>query len=111
LIEHAKLFAMAVKYHVDGLCDLAAAKFKAAATSHWEHVDFVTAISIVHSSTGEEITQLRAIVADTLHYYFDDLQANVQIEKLIRSTAELSHALLMRSRENIQQLRSDPVAS
>jgi hypothetical protein len=111
LVEHAKIFAMAVKYRVDGLCDLAAAKFKDAATSHWGHVDFVTAIPIVHSSTGEEITQLRAIVADVLHDHFDDLQANTQIEKLVRSTPELSYALFMRSRKNHQQPGSYPVAS
>jgi hypothetical protein len=111
LVEHAKVFAMAVKYRVDGLYDLAAANFKAAATSHWDHVDFMTAISIVHSSTGEEITQLRTIVADTLYDHFDVLQTKVQIEKLVRSTAELSHALMMRGREKNQNFHSDPLAS
>ena len=44
IIKHAKVFAIAVKYQIDGLRDLAASKCRDAATAHWDYDDFVHSI-------------------------------------------------------------------
>lgn len=74
IIEHVKVFAIAVKYQIHGLRGLAASKFKDAATAYWKHDDFVEAIYIIYSSTAEEDTQLRDIVTEILHQHFEDLE-------------------------------------
>jgi hypothetical protein len=61
LIEHAKLFAMAVKYHVDALRDLAAQKFKNEVEQHWNHEGLAHAIHLIYTTTADEVTQLREV--------------------------------------------------
>jgi hypothetical protein len=105
IVEHAKAFAMGVKYRVAGLCDLAAAKFKEAATVHWENPNFTCAVSVVHHSTSEEVTQLRDIVADILHAHTNVFKKDEQIEQLVYSIAGLAPALLKRSRHEAERTR------
>jgi hypothetical protein len=54
LIEHAKLFAMAVTYHVHDLRDLAAQKFRDEVEQHWNHEDFAHAIHLIYTTTADE---------------------------------------------------------
>lgn len=98
MIEHAKVFAIAVKFQIDGLRDLAALKFKQAATAYWSHDDFAHSVHIVFNSTAEEVTQLREIVSDILHQHFDDLEAKPEVEAVVCNTPRLAYALLKRSR-------------
>jgi hypothetical protein len=97
IIEHAKVFAMAVNYQVDGLRDLAAAKFKQSAKTHWNHDDFAHAIFIVHNSTSEGVPQLRDIVADILHERFEKLKHKAEVETVVCSIPHLAYALLKRA--------------
>ena len=62
IIEHAKAFAIAVKYQIDGLRDLAASKYKEAVTTCWNHEDFAHSVFVAFNSTVEEVTQLREII-------------------------------------------------
>lgn len=98
IIEHAKVFAIAVKYQIHGLRGLAASKFKDAATAYWKHDDFVEAIYIVYSSTAEEDTQLRDIVAEVLHQHFEDLEDSPEFEAAFCNIPRLAYTLLKRSR-------------
>lgn len=98
VIEHAKVFAIAVKYQIDGLRDLAASKFKEAATSYWNHDDFAHSIHIAFNSTAEEVTQLRKVVSDILHKHFDDLEDKPEVEAVVCNIPRLAYALLKRSR-------------
>jgi hypothetical protein len=103
LVEHAKVFAIAVKYRVDGLCDLAAAKFEAAAAVYWDSQSFMHSISIVHRSTSEDVTQLRDIVANILHDHTDVFKNDERTEDLVSSMAGLVHALLKRKRYEVKK--------
>ena len=96
VIEHVKVFAMAVKYQVDGLCDLAAAKFKQSAETSWKHDDFAHAISVVHDSTPEDVSQLRDIVSNILHAHFDKLKDKPEVDSVVCSIPHLAYALLKR---------------
>lgn len=103
IIEHAKVFAMAIKYQVEGLQDLAAAKFKQSAEMDWDHEDFAEAISIVHDSTPESVSQLRDIVADAIHEHFDALQ-NKRVQTVICNIPRLAYDLLKRKCEKPSRL-------
>jgi hypothetical protein len=66
LIEHAKIFAMAVEYHIAALQNLAAQKFKTEFMEHWDHEDLAHAIHVIYTSTPEDITQLREVAVEAL---------------------------------------------
>lgn len=99
MIEHAKVFAMAVKYQVDGLKSLALAKFISSVTSHWNHEDFAHTIFVAFNSTAEDVTQLRDVVNNVLHEHFDELQNKAEIETVVCRLPRLTYGLLKRSRE------------
>ncbi|KAL1586300.1 hypothetical protein WHR41_05568 [Cladosporium halotolerans] len=99
LMQHAKLFAMAVKYQIDGLRHLTTQKFKEAVATQWSHEDFAHTIHIVYNSTAEDVTELREIVADAVHAHFEELQERPGVEASMRSIAALTYGLLTRSRE------------
>lgn len=101
MIEHAKVFAMAVKYQVDGLRDLAISKFQAQVKSHWNHQDFPHTIFVVYNSTPQDVTQLRDLVANQMHETFEELQNKPEIEEVVLSIPKLSYNLLKRSRPEI----------
>lgn len=92
LIEHSKVFAMAVKYQADGLRELAAAKFKTAVATedYWAHKDFPTAISIIYASSLDDVLDLRQVVEDVLHRHFDTLKANEDMVAIIRGIEGLT---------------------
>ena len=98
IIEHAKVFAMAVKYQADGLRELAAAKFKTAVTTegYWAHEDFPSAISIIYTSTSDDVLDLRQVVEDVLHRHFNTLKANEDMVAIIRGIEGLTYSLLDR---------------
>lgn len=99
LMQHAKLFTMAVKYQIDGLRHLITQKFKEAVATQWSHEDFAHTIHIVYNSTAEDVTELREIVADAVHAHFEELQERPGVEVSMRSIAALTYGLLTRSRE------------
>lgn len=94
LIEHAKVFAIAVKYQVDALRDLAAEKFKKTAQYHWGDENFPRAVQIVWTSTADGFNQLRELVIQTLHDHGEELVKNPEIESLLRSIPGLACDLL-----------------
>jgi hypothetical protein len=98
IIEHAKVFAIAVKYQIDGLRDLAASKFKDAAIAHLGHEDFVHSIYVAYNSTADEVTQLRDVVTDILHQHFDDLKGDPEVEAALCYIPRLAYDVLKRSR-------------
>jgi hypothetical protein len=98
LIEHAKLFAMAVKYHVDALRDLAAQKFKDEVAQHWNHEDFAHAIHLIYTTTVDDVTQLREVAAEALYNHSNELLEKAEITALLRSINGLACDLYMRDR-------------
>jgi hypothetical protein len=99
IIEHAKVFAIAVKYQIEGLRDLAVAKFREATKTQWSHEDFSHTIVLVYHTTADSVHQLRQIVADTLHERLDDLKKKGEIEVVVRSIPGLAYDLMKRSRD------------
>lgn len=100
IIEHAKVFAMTVKYQVDGLRQLARSKFFDETINHeaWKHHNFAQTISVIYNSTVEDVEDLREIVIDLLDAHLEGLTHKDDIETVICSTPHLSYNLLKRSR-------------
>ncbi|KAM0708098.1 hypothetical protein Q7P35_004747 [Cladosporium inversicolor] len=97
LIKHAKVFAMAIKYQVDGLRALAAQKFKQAASTDWSSEDFAHVVHVVYASTPDHTQELREIVADTIYDHFNDLKDKEELEVVISGLGDLSYSLLRRT--------------
>jgi hypothetical protein len=105
LIEHAKVFAMAVKYHVDPLRDLATEKFRTEAEHHWDHEDLAQAIQVIYTSTADEVTQLRVMAVEVLAHHRSELLKKPEIAALLHSITGLAYDLLMRNPDNIPKPR------
>lgn len=59
MIHHAKMFAIAVKYHIPPLKAFAAAKFTIAIRKHFAHNNFADALDVVFTTTPDEVRDLR----------------------------------------------------
>ena len=101
LIEHAKVFAMAVKYHVEALRNLAAQKFKAEVEQHWDYEDLAHTFHVIYTSTADEVTQLREVAVEALNAHRSQLLEKPKIANLLRSITGLACDLLMRDRDNV----------
>ena len=101
LIEHAKVFAMAVKYHIAALQNLAAQKFQAEVIEHWNHEDLGHAIHVIYTSTAEDVTQLREVAVKVLNAHRDQLLLKPDITTLLRSITGLACDLLLRDSSSI----------
>jgi hypothetical protein len=106
LIEHAKVFAMAVKYHVGALQILAVQKFKFEVEQHWDHEDLAHAIHVIYTSTADEVTQLREVAVEALDAHRGELLEKPEIAALLRSITGLACDLLMRGRASSTRQRS-----
>jgi hypothetical protein len=98
LVEHAKVFATAVKYQVDGLRQLAVLKFKHLTTEReaWKEDDFAQAVSIICTSTPEDVTELRDVAVDLLYTHFGELKDKDSIEEVMCNHPKLMWAFLER---------------
>lgn len=97
MLDHAKVFAIAIKYQVSGLRNLAMAKFAEAVKTGWDHNSFARTIFTVYNSTPDDIRDLRDIVADSIHEHFDVLKAKDEIEIIVSSIGGLAYDLVKRS--------------
>lgn len=66
LLVHAKLYAVAEKYGVAGLKDLARLKFALTCNLFWDSPDFAIAARYVHTSTVHTDKNLRDIIHDII---------------------------------------------
>ena len=101
IIEHAKVFAMAVKYQVDGLRRLAVSKLKDAVEEDeaWIHDNFAQVVSTIFTSTPEDVKDLRDVAEELLYTHFDDLKHKDGIEDVLCSFPRLTYTLLKRKSE------------
>lgn len=91
ILTHAKMFAIAVKYQVDGLREFAAKCFRYSVHVAWDSDEFLQAFTIVLNSTPEEVRELRDILFETIHKHYGDLRQKDEIEE-----AFLTHPLFAR---------------
>lgn len=96
IITHAKMFAVAIKYHIDGLRIFSRRAFRTALHTEWSSDGFAEAITIVFTSTPKDATDLRDMVLDKIHDQFPTLKDKPEVEQAINSTPGLAFAMLKR---------------
>lgn len=92
LIEHAKMYAMADKYGIPGLKDLALKKYEKA----HEHTSagFANSMIVAFTSTVDSDKDLRQVIIDILHGDLVNLMEKEEINLNVKELPLLSHALL-----------------
>ncbi|KAK1722907.1 uncharacterized protein BDZ83DRAFT_408048 [Colletotrichum acutatum] len=94
LLLHAKVYTIAEKYAVDGLKDLAVAKFKDAAAQAWEPNDFLCAATEAYTSTIDTDRGFRDAVIEIFAVH-EDLLDDEEAKTTIKSLGSLPYALLL----------------
>ncbi|KAK4950766.1 hypothetical protein LTR10_010759 [Elasticomyces elasticus] len=95
---HAKVYAVAVKYQVLSLQELATRKFIAAVAANWNHDSFPEAAHIVYTTTPDENRALRSEVVKTLLQH-RSLLDKPAVEGLVCGISGLAFELLKGSRQ------------
>ncbi|KAK2055578.1 hypothetical protein LY76DRAFT_628232 [Colletotrichum caudatum] len=94
LFLHAKVYAIAEKYVVGGLKDLAVTKFRTAAETTWDTGDFLNAAREAYNSTIDTDRGLRDVVLEVFVQHGDLLDLD-EAKSLIKGTHSLGYDLLM----------------
>ncbi|CAA9957050.1 BTB domain containing protein [Pyrenophora teres f. maculata] len=95
LTIHATMYALADKYQVAGLGEVAQAKFETTLYHHYNSEDFVNATQIAYSSTPEWNRGLRDAVLEAFRIHFQVNVAEIQgLEAKLETIDELSFLLI-----------------
>jgi hypothetical protein len=90
---HAQMYALADKYGIHDLKDLARDKFEEAATRDWNGGGFPRAVQVVYTSTSENDHGLRDVVVDTIGRH-KRLLEKAEVEALVMEINGLAFGLL-----------------
>ncbi|KAI0130419.1 hypothetical protein BJ170DRAFT_620108 [Xylariales sp. AK1849] len=96
LVVHAKIYALASKFCIQGLKILSAEKFKTEVESCWDSDDFLSAAQQVYTSTDAQDRTMRDAVLSVLKQHTELLDRK-QVQDVIKGL-ELSFDLLMHLR-------------
>lgn len=94
LLANISVYAVADKYDIPALKDLAKSKFSALAWGVWPHKDFSTVIHEVFESTPSSDSGLRDIVTKVCIEHIDVVLNEEQYTTVLQTTPPLTFALL-----------------
>lgn len=97
LVLHARVYAAANRYGLDGLKAVALNKFRTQLTRHWDSPELAGAVHVVYTTTASSDKGMRDCVADTIGWH-DSLLSKPEIEVAIMDINGLAYELLKRSR-------------
>jgi len=95
LIIHAKVYALAEQYAVEGLKATALEKFVSEARVHWATEDFLQAVEQVYSLTPEHDRGLRDVVRNTFYERRKELMDRENVKRYLRDVPDLAYDVLM----------------
>ena len=95
LISHSKMYAIADKYDVSGLKELACKKFELACSDFWNKDTFPIAIDHIFSATVPEDIGMRSIVIQTISKHMA-LVKKPEIQALITLYGDLAIGVLLK---------------
>ncbi|KAF7509726.1 hypothetical protein GJ744_007597 [Endocarpon pusillum] len=90
---HAQMYALADKYGIHDLKDLAREKFAAVASNDWDGKGFPVAVHTVYATTPESDYGLRNVVIDTFSEHRELLE-KPEMEALVKEVNGLAFGLL-----------------
>jgi hypothetical protein len=96
LIIHAKVYALAEQYAVEGLKVVALGKFRDEARVHWASEDFLQAAELVYTSTPEHDRGLRDVIRNTFNEHRTGLMDRENVKRYLRDVPDLAYDVLMR---------------
>ncbi|ELQ40979.1 BTB/POZ domain-containing protein [Pyricularia oryzae Y34] len=94
LLLHAKVYAIADNYAIDGLKALAVVKFKSSAGEAWNTKDFLDAAIEAYSSTIDTDRDMRNAVIQVFASRKELLELD-EVKKLVRKLDQLAYDLLL----------------
>jgi hypothetical protein len=95
LTIHATMYALADKYQVDGLSQVAKAKFQESLDRHVDSEDFIAAVQLTYRNTPESNRGLRDVIVQAFLSYFKvDITELPGLESKLDTIDELSFLLL-----------------
>jgi len=95
LLDHSKMYAIADKYDVTGLKELACKSFRRACGYFWNSEAFATVIDHAFSSTVSEDTDLRSIIIQTISAHMAIVR-KPEIQALVLKHGDLAIGILMK---------------
>ncbi|KAK5996373.1 hypothetical protein PT974_01707 [Cladobotryum mycophilum] len=95
LIVHAKMYALAEKYDLGALKQLALEKFKRGVMTKWATMDFLEAAELAFTSTVETDRALREVVVNTLVNH-RSLLRTMSTQAVLKRVENLAFEVLMR---------------
>jgi len=96
LVMHAKVFAVAIKYHIPTLRELAATKFAAVLDDSEDHGAIAEAARVAYTTTDDDTRDLRDVVVDALHAS-PQLLDKESINRVVRDVDGLGTELLRKA--------------
>ncbi|KAM4065565.1 BTB/POZ domain-containing protein [Hirsutella rhossiliensis] len=107
---HAMVYALAEKYSVDGLKDLAMRKFEQEVGKHWDSDDFIQAAEYAYTSTVEGDRGLRNLVVKTFEEHHSLLRKE-DAKAMVKRVESLAYDLLMAFHMIMRVITYDPPAN
>ncbi|KAI4644423.1 hypothetical protein J4E93_006325 [Alternaria ventricosa] len=95
LLNHSKMYAIADKYDVTGLRELASKNFTLACKIFWDDAAFATAVDHVFSSTLPTDTGLRSIIIETISNNMT-LVHKEEIQAMVGKHSDLAVGVLLK---------------
>jgi hypothetical protein len=100
LILHARVYALAEKFIIEGLKDVALKKFEMELHTDWNTQDSLQATEVVYESTPESVRGMRDVVVKTFHEH--NLLGQEGVKEYIRDFTDLVYDLLVYSHNHKQ---------
>ncbi|KAK1657059.1 hypothetical protein BDP55DRAFT_699224 [Colletotrichum godetiae] len=94
LFLHAKVYAMAEKYGIGGLKDLSVTKFRTAAKTKWDVIDFLDAAGEAYTSTIDTDRGLRNVILEVFAEHGNLLDRD-EAKSLVKRLGSLAYDLIM----------------
>lgn len=93
-LNNVLVYAIADKYDIRELKELAKRKFHALVKDEWSNLEFEAVRDAVFGSTPSQDMGLRDIMCQFCIHHFQDIIKNVRLRSIVLGNEELAHALL-----------------
>lgn len=100
LIIHARVFALAEKYYIDGLMALALTYFETEVIFHWDTDNFLQAAVVVYTSTPDTVRGMRDVVVETFDSH-RSLLFSSEVREIVKVTEGLAYDILIHTLDQL----------
>ena len=112
-LNNVLVYAVADKYDIPELKELAKRKFHALVKNEWTSIEFEAVRDAVFGTVPSQDMGLRSIMCQLCIHHFQDIVKDVRLRSVVLSSEELAHALLenaMREKDKDMELLDGALA-